>query len=74
MLRPIHSEIMYKKRTIRRSIQGDASALLRMDIRIFTTKTSDKQYFLNEKAVVPDWKSPVHIHSVTQNIRIFANW
>ncbi len=54
MLRPIHSEIMYKKRTIRRSIQGDASALLRMDIRIFTTKTSDKQYFLNEKAVVPD--------------------
>ena len=61
MLRPIHSEIMYKKRTIRRSIQGDASALLRMDIRIFTTKTSDKQYFLNEKAVCQRYGFPAYV-------------
>jgi hypothetical protein len=31
--------------------QGGASASLRTNIRLFTTITSDEQYFLNEKAV-----------------------
>ena len=57
-----HKEIVSRQKwTIRRNTYGDVSASLRTNIRIFTTITSDEQYFLNEKAVCQRYGFPAYV-------------
>ncbi len=55
-----------------RNIEDGASASLCAYIRIFTTTTSNKQYFLNEKAVRQKRKKSHILFAISNKVSIFA--